>query len=51
MGLAVLVNGCLRFTEDTKNLGYNATKGNWEWRGQKSGYAGPQCMQAVRTLK
>ena len=50
-GVAILVNGCIRFTEDTKNLGYNATTGAWEWRGRKSGAYGPQVMQASHTTR
>lgn len=50
-GLAVLVNGRIRFTEDTTNLGYNAASGHWRWRGKQSGIGGPTVMQAVRFLK
>lgn len=47
-GRAVLVNGMIRYTEDSKHLGYNRAPAILKWCGRKSGYAGPSVMQAIR---
>lgn len=49
-GLAVLVRGCIRFTGDTKHLGYNLSAPIVGWKGRQSseGFGGPTVLQAYR---
>ncbi len=48
MGIAVMVNGMLRFTQDQTHLGYNTAAPYVRFAGRQSGYAGPQTMQFFR---
>lgn len=47
-GLAVIVDGRVRYQEDTRHLGYNTAPGYVKWSGRQSGHAGPTVLQALR---
>ena len=47
-GRCVIHNGAVHFYETISDAGYNSGAKILKWCGRKSGYAGPQVMQAIK---